>query len=144
MVNTIQMRYIKLLEEEEKLVNYLHKNSNNSVVRERCMFLKLSGDKKSMMEISRIMKVGRLRVTLFFNAWESAKTLKVKQETLGVKKGRGAKLKLKIVADILPELVKENSRNLNVVLEILEGEHQLSKTAISKWEIDKAKPNRCF
>ena len=92
------------------------------------MFLKLSGDKKSMMEISRIMKVGRLRVTLFFNAWESAKTLKVKQETLGVKKGRGAKLKLKIVADILPELVKENSRNLNVVLEILEREHQLKMT----------------
>lgn len=92
------------------------------------MFLKLSVDKKSIMEISRIMKVGRLRVTLFFNAWEAAKTLKDKQETLGIKKGRGAKLKLEKVADILPELVKENSRNLNVVLDILEREHQIKIT----------------
>lgn len=122
------MRYIILLEEEQKLVNFLYKNSNSSVVRERCLFLKLSVDKKSIMEISRIMKVGRLRVTLFFNAWEAAKTLKDKQETLGIKKGRGAKLKLEKVADILPELVKENSRNLNVVLDILEREHQIKIT----------------
>jgi transposase len=122
------MRFIELLEEERKVVDYLYKNSPNSVVRERCMFLKFSEDKKSMMEISRIMKVGRLRVTLFFNAWEKAETLKDKQETLGIKKGRGAKLKLKKVADILPELVKENSRNLNVVLDILEREHQIKMT----------------
>lgn len=122
------MRYIELLEEEKKIVDYLYKNSPNSVVRERCMFLKLSVDRKSMMEISRIMKVGRLRVTLFFNAWEKAKTLKDKQETLGIKKGRGAKLKLKKVADLIPELVKENSRNLNVVLDILEREHQIKMT----------------
>ena len=122
------MRYVELLEEEKKVVDYLYKNSPNSVVRERCMFLKLSVDKKSIMEISRIMKVGRLRVTLFFNAWEMAKTLKDKQETLGVKKGRGAKLKLKKVADLIPELVKENSRNLNVVLDILEREHQIKIT----------------
>jgi transposase len=122
------MRYIVLLEEELKVIDYLYKKSNNSVVRERCMFLKLSTDKKSMMEISRIMKVGRLRITLFFNAWEKAKTLKDKQETLSIKKGRGAKLKLKKVADLLPELVKEYSRNLNVVLEILEREHQIKMT----------------
>ena len=126
--NILKMRFIELLEEEQKVVDYLYKNSTNSVIRERCMFLKLSADKKSMMEISRIMKVGRLRVTLFFNAWEKAKTLKSKQETLGIKKGRGAKLKLKKVTDILPELVKENSRNLNVVLDVLEREHQLKTT----------------
>lgn len=122
------MRFIKLSEEEQKEVDYLHKNSTNSVIRERCTFLKLSAHKKSMMEISRIMKVGRLRVTLFFDAWEKAKTLKEKRETLSIKKGRGAKLKLKKVVDILPELVKENSRNLNVVLDILEREHQLKVT----------------
>lgn len=68
------MRFIKLSEEERKVVDYLGKKSDNSVIRERCMFLKLSEDKKSMMEISRIMKVGRLRVTLFFNAWEKAES----------------------------------------------------------------------
>lgn len=122
------MRYIKLLDEELKLINYLFKNSNNSVVRERCSFLKLSLDKKSMMDISRIMKVGRLRITSFFNAWEACKTIEGKQLTLGIKKGRGAKLKLKKVADLIPKLVNENSRNLNVVLDILEREHQIKIT----------------
>jgi hypothetical protein len=73
------MRFIKLLDEERTVIDYLHKTSVNSVVRERCMFLKFSEDKKSMMEISRLMKVGRLRVSLFFNAWEKAETLKDKK-----------------------------------------------------------------
>ncbi len=39
------MRYVELLEEKKKVVDYLYRNSPNSVVRERCMFLKLSVDK---------------------------------------------------------------------------------------------------
>ncbi|WBX95590.1 MULTISPECIES: hypothetical protein [Chryseobacterium] len=122
------MRFIELTEEESILVENLYKNSDSSVVRERCMFLRLSAQKKSMMEISRIMEVGRLRVTLFFNAWEQAENLSEKQKTLSIKTGRGAKLKLDPVKDILPDLVKENSRNLNVVLNILEREHEIKIT----------------
>ncbi|WP_139326127.1 hypothetical protein [Chryseobacterium gambrini] len=122
------MRFIELTEEESILVENLYKNSDSSVVRERCMFLRLSVQKKSMMEISRIMEVGRLRVTLFFNAWEQAENLSEKQKTLSIKTGRGAKLKLDPVKDILPDLVKENSRNLNVVLNILEREHEIKIT----------------
>lgn len=122
------MRFIELTEEESILVENLYKNSDSSVVRERCMFLRLSAQKKSMMEISRIMQVGRLRVTLFFNAWEQAENLSEKQKTLSIKTGRGAKLKLDPIKDILPDLVKENSRNLNVVLNILEREHEIKIT----------------
>lgn len=122
------MRFIELTEEESILVENLYKNSDSSVVRERCMFLRLSAQKKSMMEISRIMQVGRLRVTLFFNAWEQAENLSEKQKTLSIKTGRGAKLKLDPVKDILPDLVKENSRNLNVVLNILEREYEIKIT----------------
>ncbi len=42
-----------------------------------------------------------------------------KQKTLGIKKGRGAKVKLEPVKELLPDLVKENARNLNAVLAIL-------------------------
>lgn len=122
------MRFIELTEEESILVENLYKNSDSSVVRERFMFLRLSAQKKSTMEISRIMQVGRLRVTLFFNAWEQAENLSEKQKTLSIKTGRGAKLKLDPVKDILPDLVKENSRNLNVVLNILEREHEIKIT----------------
>ena len=122
------MRFIELTEEESILVEKLYKNSDSSVVRERCMFLRLSVQKKSMMEVSRIMQVGRLRVTLFFNAWEQAKNLAQKKKTLSIKGGRGAKLKLEPVKNILPDLVKQNSRNLNVVLSILEKEHAIKIT----------------
>ncbi len=122
------MRFIELTEEESILVEKLYKNSDSSVVRERCMFLRLSAQKKSMMEVSRIMQVGRLRVTLFFNAWERAKNLAQKKKTLSIKGGRGAKLKLEPVKNILPDLVKQNSRNLNVVLSILEKEHAIKIT----------------
>lgn len=122
------MRFIELTEEEKALIETLHKKSSSSVVRERCMFLKLSMQKKSMMEISRIMEVGRLRVTLFFNAWRDAPSLSEKEKTLSIKKGRGAKSKLEKVKFILPDLVKENSRNLKVVLSILEKEYGIKTT----------------
>ena len=77
------------------------------------------------MEISRLMQVVRLRITLFFNAWEASSTLFEKEETLGIKKGRGAKSKLIKVLTILPNLVRENSRNLKVVVDILAKEHQV-------------------
>ncbi len=38
------------------------------------------------MEISRLMQVGRLRVTLFFNAWEASSNLFEKEQSLGKKK----------------------------------------------------------
>lgn len=78
-----------------------------------------------MMEISRLMQVGRLRITLFFNSWEAATNLFAKEKTLSIKKGRGAKSKLKEVWAILLDLVKENSRNLKVVVGVLAKEHQV-------------------
>jgi hypothetical protein len=50
----------------------------------------------------------------------------VGKQTVAVKKGRGAKVKLDSVKEILPELVKENSRNLNVVLSILAEKYQIN------------------
>lgn len=66
-----------------------------------------------------------LTVVRFFNAWEAAKTIEEKRATLEIKKGRGAKSKLESVASILPNLVKENSRNLNVILDILEKNNNI-------------------
>jgi transposase len=119
------MRFLDLTSEEIILIDKLYKKSDNSVVRERCMFLKLSSQKHTIAAISTLLKVGRWRITQFFNAWESAESLENKQKTLGIKPGRGAKLKLEKVAAILPDLVKENSRNLNVILDILEKNHDI-------------------
>lgn len=79
-----------------------------------------------MKKISAITDEGWYSVWRFFNAWERAENLEEKQKTLGIKKGRGAKNKLESVREIIPELVRENARNLNVVLSILKEKHQIN------------------
>lgn len=120
------MRFITLTEEEKILVNKLEKESPNHITRLRCNLLKLSNKKRSMKEISRLTDIKWLRIVELFNAWEKAENLEEKKKTLSIKQGRGAKVKLEPVKEILPELVKENSRNLNVVLSILAEKHQIN------------------
>lgn len=125
------MRFLKVTKEEEDLVNSLYKTSNNSVIRKRCLFVKLSLKGNSMKRISEITDEGWYSIWRFFNAWENAKNLEEKQKTLGIKPGRGAKNKLLEVKDIIPKLVRENNRNVNVVLSILEKEYQIKVCKIT-------------
>ena len=124
-INQTLMRFITLLEEEQILVNKLEKESPNHITRLRCNLLKLSNKKLSMKEISRLSDVKWLRIVQLFNAWENANTLDEKLQTLTIKKGRGAKNKLDSVKEIIPDLVRENSRNLNAVLAILEEKYKI-------------------
>jgi len=125
-VNQIVMRFITLSAEELDLVTRLEKTSSNHIVRLRCGLLKLSNQKRSMKEVAEIMEVKWLRVVKFFNAWNEAKDLKEKYSTLSIKKGRGAKVKLASVKEILPDLLKDNDRNLNRVLLVLTEEYQIN------------------
>lgn len=120
------MRFITLSEEEQILVNRLEKESPNHITRLRCNLLKLSNKKLSMKEISRLTDIKWLRIVDFFNAWENAQNFEEKRNTLSIKSGRGPKIKLDSVKEILPDLVKENNRNLNVVLSILKEKHQIN------------------
>jgi ABC-type branched-subunit amino acid transport system ATPase component len=120
------MRFIILSEEEQNLANRLEKESPSHIVRLRCKLLLLSSKKLSMKEISRLTDVKWLRIVAFFNAWGKAKNITEKQKTLSIKKGRGAKPKLDCVKEIIPGLVRKNSRNLNAVLSILAEKYQIN------------------
>ncbi|MCC9033008.1 hypothetical protein LNP80_13590 [Chryseobacterium sp. C-39] len=125
------MRFITLSEKEQILVNKLEKESPNHITRLRCNLLKLSHKKLSMKEVSRLTDIKWLRIVEFFNAWENAETLSEKQKTLYIKEGRGAKVKLDPVKEILPGLIKENSRNLKVILSILSEKHQINVSKVT-------------
>ncbi|MBD3907374.1 hypothetical protein NAL32_22150 [Chryseobacterium sp. Ch-15] len=84
-----------------------------------------------MKEVSRLTDIKWLRIVEFFNAWENAETLSEKQKTLYIKEGRGAKVKLDPVKEILPGLIKENSRNLKVILSILSEKHQINVSKVT-------------
>jgi transposase len=116
------MRNIILTEQERVELKELQKNSSNSVVRSRSLFILLSDNFHSISEISRITKCDRQSITRLFNAWDSSIS-KDKLKTLSIAPGRGAKLKLKDVAHLLPGMVEEHSRNLNLVLFILDNEY---------------------
>lgn len=117
------MRFISLSEDEQVLINKLERESSNHITRLRCHLLKLSNKKLSMKEVSRLTDIKWLRICEFFNAWERAENLDEKIKTLSIKKGRGAKVKLDSVKNILPELLRENSRNLNSVISVLAKKH---------------------
>lgn len=116
------MRFIDLSEEEKQKLEELYKNSESHVTRERCLCLLLSFKQHSMKEISRITGVNWLKIVRLFNSWQQADN---KYSSLSIASGRGAKVKLAPVKDLLPDLVKEHSRNLTPILEELESKHNI-------------------
>lgn len=116
------MRFLRLSEEERSQLEYLYKTNDNHVVRERCQCLLLSDQGHNMADISRILNINWLKIVRFFNAWESAED---KYATLSIASGRGAKVKLESVKDLLPALIQEHSRNLNPILDELETKHNI-------------------
>jgi len=119
------MRFVILSEEERVLVNRLERESPNHIVRLRCNLLKLSSKKLSMKEVSGLTDVKWPRISDFFDTWGKAKDIDEKIKTLSIKEGRGAKSKLLPVKAVLPELLKENCRNLNAVLAVLAEKHKI-------------------
>ncbi len=95
------MRYIKLTEEEKLKLNNLYKSSLNVVVRRRCLSLLLSNDKHSMGSVSKITQVNRTTLYYLYTAWESAQGA-TKFDVLSIEEGRGAKVKLEPVRELLP------------------------------------------
>lgn len=119
------MRLIKLSEAEKERLEYLYRTSDNLVVRRRSQSLLLSNDKHSMKSICRITKVGRTSLYYFFNAWEHSGE-EDRFTTLSIAPGRGAKVKLESVKELLPEMIKEHNRNLNPVLDELASKYNIT------------------
>lgn len=118
------MRYIRLTEEEKRELELLHKNSSNSVVRERSFMLLLSDNGMCVNEIALLLSHMRHTVSKVLTTWEKADGSS-RFEALKVGKGRGPKVRLEPVAELLPELVEKHNRNLKPILAILEKEHTI-------------------
>jgi transposase len=118
------MRYLRLTEEEKNELELLHKNSPNSLVRERSMMILLSNNSLCVNEIALFSGHTRHTVSRLLNAWKDrGSTPSI--DILSIKKGRGVKVKLRPVAELLPELVEKHNRNLKPILAILEKEHHI-------------------
>jgi hypothetical protein len=71
---------------------------------------------------SRLLNINRLKIVRLLDAWQSSPD---KYSTLCIGDGQGVKVKLVSVMDILPDLVKKHSRNLNPILDELENKYNI-------------------
>lgn len=117
------MRFVDLSEEEKQKLEELYENSESHVTRERCLCLLLSSRQHSMKEISRITGVNWLKIVRLFNSWQQADN---KYSSLSIAPGRGAKVKLNSVKELLPDLVDKYNRNLTPIMEELQSTHNIS------------------
>lgn len=132
------MRYIKLSDEERDNLKKLRKTTSNAVVKSRIQCLLLSDKGHSMTEVARLTGSNWLKIVRFFNAWEQAEPNE-KMATLSIRKGRGSKMKLKKVSDVLPDLVS-GDRKLNSILQILETEYHVKVCKLTLQKYLKTQP----
>jgi transposase len=118
------MRRVILSKSEEAKLANLHKNSPNSVERQRSHCLLLSQQKISMAAIAKILGITVQTVASLFNAWESAPADN-RFSVLRYAEGQGAKRKLEPVKELLPEILEANNRNINLTVNELDREHSI-------------------
>jgi transposase len=119
-----EKRYIKLTKEEEIKLETGRKTGKKATFRERCHYILLSAQGKSVLEIADIFKVTRQTITRWFDRYDEAKI-----EGLHTAKGQGREpiIRLDNEAEIstIEDLVEESPQNLKPVLAKIE--EQLGK-----------------
>lgn len=129
-VNQIDVRYIRLTEVEKQELENLYKTSTSSVVRKRCLCFLLSAKGNSATKVSHLVNVNWRTVLRLFDKWDSCDATN-KFSALYSADGKGAKVKLAPVAELLPELVEKHSRNLKPILAILEKKHGIKVSKVT-------------
>ena len=108
------MRRVVLSKTEREHLEYLQKNSTNSVERSRSLCLLLSDKGNSMSKVSGLMNIHWLTVSRLITAWEKADDNN-RFSVLRQSEGQGAKKKLAPIADQIPDLMDKHQRNLDLV-----------------------------
>lgn len=116
------MKRITFTELEMQKIKEFHKNGSSSVARERAFFLILASKNYSMVEISKLTGADYQKIQRFFKAWESSDD---KYSTLFISPGRGPKVKLLPVLDVIKEQIKIHSKNLKPIQEYLSKEYKI-------------------
>lgn len=110
-------------EEEKQKLEELYKNSESQCDQRAWLRLLLSSKQRSMKEISRITGINWLKIVRLFNSWQQADN---KYSSLSIASGRGAKLKLNSVKELLLDLVDKYNRNLTPIMEEFQSTHNIS------------------
>jgi transposase len=118
------MRKVVLSQSEKEKLTNLHKYSDNLVERNRSLCLLLSSQGNSMSKVAKMLGMCYQTISNLLDAWERADP-KNRFSVLKYSKGQGAKVKLKPIEKQIPELMEKHNRNLKLVLQDIENEHNI-------------------
>lgn len=114
------MRYVTLKQEEIDILEKLQKNSVSNTVRKRCQCLLLSHQKHTIIDLSGIFSVNRRTIERWFDSWD-----KDGVNSLPIKPGRGVKLRLEGLEEVIALQLDKHNRNLKNVLTYLKKHHDI-------------------
>lgn len=127
-------RFIKLSIENRLELEYGRKNGKKSPFRQRCHYILLSDQGRSVSEIAEIYQVGRQTITGWFDRYEANGIT-----GLETKKGSGRRSIIRIDNEEhvtkIENWVEENPQNLNVTVSKIEEEFglEVSKRTLQRF-----------
>jgi len=128
-----KQRFIKLSESERIKLESGYKSGKQSTFRQRCHYILLSSQGKSINEISEIYQRHRVSITTWFNRYESSGI-----EGLQTAKGRGRPPIVRIdnISEVkqIEDWVEDSSQNLKPVLVKIKKEFgkQMGKRTLTR------------
>lgn len=128
------MRFIELDDDMKEVLVRKYGNHKSATVRKRVQALILSSQYYSMKEIIEATGMSRTTLYRFFEEWENTE-LSERIDTLFVKDGRGAKLKLESIVEELPNLAERYNGKISVILRVIEENYgiKVSRPTLQKY-----------
>jgi transposase len=118
------MRKVVLSQSEKEQLTDLQKNSDNSVERNRSLYLLLSSKGNSMRKIAKMHGICYQSISKLIDSWEAALP-ENRFSVLRYAQGQGAKSKLEPIKEEIPRLMEKHNRNLNLLLQDIENQYNI-------------------
>jgi len=115
------MRYVILKQEEIDTLEKFQKDSDNNTVRRRSQCLLLSHQKRTISDLSDLFSVTRRTIERWLDSWNEDGV-----NSLAIKPGRGVKLRLEGLEEVISIQLEKHNRNLKNVLTYLKKHHDIT------------------
>ena len=119
------MRKVVLSQSEKEKLTYLQKYSDSPVERNRSLCLILSNQGNSMNKVANIVGMCYQAISKLIERWEAAEP-ENRFSVLQNANGQGAKKKLEQIKEQIPKMMEKHNRNLNLVLQEIDNQHNIS------------------
>lgn len=125
-----RVRYIELNREDQQELQKRYECSQNNVERQRSYCLLLSHQGYTINDIINLLEISRRTIERLFNSWEQER-----YRSLKTKSGRGAKIKLANLEEVVHQQIEQHNRNLDKIINYIRINHNVivSKSTLKRF-----------